>query len=201
MIDLPIPNCLSIPTEIKHAIKEKNLALFIGAGVSRLTGCWNWIQLARGLIQKCHELEVIDCRFDYLIRQDIEKEKIPEVFNYCYEALKKNEFLPEYEELIIQSCSEKNEFRIYDELKELAEYYLTTNYDDHFDAKFNSEDIISDLNGLIHIGKKELSIVPGKIYHIHGSVKDPSNIILTQNQYYESYENPFRRQVSFLCNP
>ena len=53
--------------------------LFIGTGVSRLTGCWSWDQLARGLIQKCHELDVIDTRFDTLLQQDIEREKIPVV--------------------------------------------------------------------------------------------------------------------------
>ena len=115
--------------------------LFIGAGVSRLTGCWSWDQLARGLIQTCHLLDVIDDSFDILLHQDIEREKIPEAIDFCYDALTSNGYLNEYKELIKQSCSDRIQFKIYDEIKKLAEYYITTNYDDHFDEKFNSEAI------------------------------------------------------------
>ena len=90
MTDIQIPNCFSIPQGIKRAIEEKNLVLFIGAGVSRLTGCWSWDQLARGLIQKCHQLDVLDGRFDHPLQQNIKKDKIPEVIDFCYKQLKQN---------------------------------------------------------------------------------------------------------------
>jgi len=47
---LPIPE---VPPEIFEAVNNDKLAIFIGAGVSRLVGCIGWDQLAKELIDRC----------------------------------------------------------------------------------------------------------------------------------------------------
>ncbi|MCX7727460.1 MAG: hypothetical protein N2053_11510 [Chitinispirillaceae bacterium] len=46
----PIPK---IPQKIIEAVDNDKLAVFIGAGVSRLIGCKGWDQLAQNLVEKC----------------------------------------------------------------------------------------------------------------------------------------------------
>jgi hypothetical protein len=145
--------------------------------------------LARGLIQKCHELTVIDGRFDSLLFHDIEIEQISRVIDFCYEALIQNGMLPEYEEVIRQSCSQRNGSTIYDEIKRLSSYFVTTNYDDHFDNYFGTEDVICNFQEIENLGKADNSLIQDKLYHIHGTVREPKNVVLTRKQYYERYGN------------
>jgi uncharacterized protein (DUF2132 family) len=42
-----------IPKEISEAVNNEYLAIFIGAGVSRLIGCMGWDQLAQNLVNRC----------------------------------------------------------------------------------------------------------------------------------------------------
>ena len=47
---LPIP---LIPPEILEAVNTKTLAVFVGAGVSRVMGCMGWDELSRRLVKRC----------------------------------------------------------------------------------------------------------------------------------------------------
>ena len=51
-----------VPDEIKTAINNDTLSVFIGAGVSRLVGCKGWDALARNLVNRCHEEDIINFR-------------------------------------------------------------------------------------------------------------------------------------------
>ena len=46
----PMP---SLRKEILNAVNNENLAVFIGAGVSRLVGCLGWDELAKNLVNRC----------------------------------------------------------------------------------------------------------------------------------------------------
>ena len=41
---------------LKDALEDRELVIFIGAGVSRLLGCKSWDDLATDLLKKCLEL-------------------------------------------------------------------------------------------------------------------------------------------------
>lgn len=45
---------------LKDALENRELVIFIGAGVSRLLGCKSWDDLATDLLKKCLELKLID---------------------------------------------------------------------------------------------------------------------------------------------
>ncbi|MCK5118296.1 MAG: hypothetical protein KAQ78_01860, partial [Candidatus Latescibacteria bacterium] len=53
MRDNGIEKIPRLPNEIVEAVNNNKLAIFIGAGVSRLIGCRGWDQLAQALINRC----------------------------------------------------------------------------------------------------------------------------------------------------
>ncbi|MBF0539272.1 MAG: hypothetical protein HQL03_13570 [Nitrospirae bacterium] len=53
----PIPD---LPVEIIDAVDNGTLAVFIGAGVSRLVGCLGWDELAKNLVERCCERKLIE---------------------------------------------------------------------------------------------------------------------------------------------
>ena len=55
----PIPSLDRYP-DIKTAMDENKLAIFIGAGVSRLVGCKSWNDLANELLKKCHNIYILN---------------------------------------------------------------------------------------------------------------------------------------------
>ena len=62
---------------LKDALENRELVIFIGAGVSRLLGCKSWDDLATDLLKKCLELKLID----YYEFEEIKKYPSDEV--YC----------------------------------------------------------------------------------------------------------------------
>jgi hypothetical protein len=46
----PIPE---LPQQIIDAAERKQLAIFVGAGLSRFMGCSSWGELAENLLKKC----------------------------------------------------------------------------------------------------------------------------------------------------
>src|SRR6266568_9143855 len=49
-----------VPDEIKAAVDSDTLAVFIGAGVSRLLGCEGWDSLAKNLVKRCLKEKIIN---------------------------------------------------------------------------------------------------------------------------------------------
>ena len=60
MCDDLIPEIPPVPPKIIEAINDRKLAVFIGAGVSRLVGCIGWDELARNLVNCCYGFKLID---------------------------------------------------------------------------------------------------------------------------------------------
>ena len=58
-----------IPNEIKDAVDNGTLAVFIGAGVSRLVGCEGWDTLARNLVKRCYEEGIINFKENETLSQ------------------------------------------------------------------------------------------------------------------------------------
>ncbi|MBW1649816.1 MAG: hypothetical protein JRJ44_03880 [Deltaproteobacteria bacterium] len=51
------PN-FSLPVEIKEAVNNKKLAVFFGAGVSKIIGCKGWDGLVKDIVEKCYEFYI-----------------------------------------------------------------------------------------------------------------------------------------------
>jgi hypothetical protein len=106
---------------------------------------------------------------------------------YLIIFLKKNKNEEEFFSKINESLEakeEKKNIKIYDELSKFEALYLTTNADDLFEYKFEDENILHKIEDIINS-----RIDRRKLYHLHGSRKEPENMIFTTNKYLERYIN------------
>jgi SIR2-like domain len=193
-----IPN---LPPEIKEAVNNDRLAVFIGAGVSRLVGCKGWDQLAQNLINKCFTTLKSDGSTCINFR---EKETLSQlndhkkIITICYDILKRNNREDAfYEEL--NKALEPDDFllrtrNIYDELHGLRGLFITTNADRCFDRKFNPNQIVYNINDF-----DPSNIDRTKLYHIHGSIEDYNSLVFTVPQYIKRYNNErFRKFLEVI---
>ena len=197
---LPIPR---IPVGLRQAAQRGRLVIFVGAGFSKLAGCPDWSEFAdaalRALVQqgkfshgKLAQVRHLHPRVKLSIARRIEKEhKISINFRS-----------------ILHPNGKINKIgrRLYAHLSKLGNKFVTTNYDEWLDERFDDErfDILakspadsptaSTLQPRTVIYSVE-EILPSKInnanvvIHLHGSVKHPDEMILTTQDYVRHYAN------------
>lgn len=191
-----------VPQKIIEAVNHRKLAVFIGAGVSRLVGCWSWEKLAKKLIEKCFDKDVLNYKEKESVLQSRDHRQI---ITIAYNLLKKDE----KHELFYECMEEalmfgKNEIElkgsnIYDKIIKLRGTFFTTNADVLFDNKFIQENIYvikaDFIPGIISEEKEN------KLFHIHGSIKDRDSLVFTLSQYLTRYSNNnFRNFLKTIFN-
>ena len=82
-----------IPQKIIEAVNENKLAVFIGAGVSRLIGCKGWDQLASSLVEKCFCLGLINYKEKEILLQSNNYKK---TITVCYFLLREKKHEKEF---------------------------------------------------------------------------------------------------------
>lgn len=186
-----IHKIIPVPKEIVKAVNENNLAVFIGAGVSRIVGCIGWDELAKKLVNLCFKLKKEDettCinfkEKDRLLKDGDQKKTI----TICYNILKSNghedAFYDELKEALKYENELLDKYDIYKEINGLRGLFITTNADQLFDDYFREDKIIyrePDVN------PENIDI--NKLYHIHGSIIDRSSLVFTVRQYINRYNN------------
>lgn len=180
-----------LPKEIKEAVNNNRLAVFVGAGVSRLIGCMGWDQLACNLVNRCFTTKkedgygLINYKEKETLLQNIDHKK---TITICYHLLEKNGFESIfYEELEKSLKADKDLIKsqnIYDELYRLRGLFITTNADEHFDNKFEQTRIVWSEKDF-----DPFKIDRTKLYHIHGFIKDKNSLVFTVPQYIKRYNN------------
>lgn len=191
----PIPNNLSLPAEIRTAREDGDLTLFIGAGISASMGCLTWEDLTAKLVYKCHEKGFIKFpERDYLLDQN-NKHKCVQTLSSCYDIFDKNHDIQDFYDVAVESChidpARPSDFCL--NLKRLANFFITTNYDDGFDRYFSKNEIIFEPKDFERMGKLRTGISSGKLYHIHGSVINPRTMVLTETDYANKYTFDFQQ--------
>jgi len=173
-----------LPKEIKEAVNNNRLAVFVGAGVSRLIGCMGWDQLASNLINICFSTKKKNDSgiINYKEKETLLKNKDhKKTITICYYLLKENGcesiFYKELEKALKADEDLIKTQNIYDEVYRLRGLFITTNADEHFDNKFEPTRIVW----------REEDFDPSKIdrtklYHIHGSIKDKNSLVFTVPQ-------------------
>jgi len=192
MTDERIPVIPNLPSEVKAAIDNKQLAVFIGAGASAIIGCDNWRRLAENLVEKCFETPKLDDKnqkcINYKVRESLLQINDPKkIITICKYILEKNVNRDEFFDIVKQSLEPKSKhsrFNFYNELYGLRGLFITTNIDEHFDKLFNKSQIVC------RRGSFTLkNIDPAKLYHIHGSISEDITVILTVKEYLDRYSN------------
>lgn len=190
---LPIP---PVPQRILDAVNNNTLAVFVGAGVSRIMGCKGWDELAKDLVTRCASINTKDgspnlnYRATEILSQYTDHRK---AITICHEIMKENGCEGDFFDVIEKSfdVAEKHPqyADIYRHLYGLRGLFITTNADKHFDKLFNQERIVYEERDF-----HPKNIDPTKLYHIHGSIQDKGSLVFTIPGYIERYRNEDFRQ-------
>src|SRR5574344_347074 len=179
-----IPIYPELPREILDAKDNHKLAIFVGAGFSRLCGCKGWDCLAEELLVNCFNNGFItEEELNKLKQESDNKKKISIAFDMFEGNSKESEFY-ELMKKNLTPADMEYAHNLYKLLYSLADCFITTNADELFDFMFPDDDIIFDFtNGIPIIPEKR------KLYHIHGSIREPKSLVFTSNQYITRYHN------------
>jgi len=189
-----------LPKELKNASLESNLAVFIGAGISRLLGCWGWGKLADSLIESLYKEKLIKFKektsllseSNRLTKITIAKSIFSEnrkeeiFFNVLEKSLK-------YEKQLIKNLPNQNVHDIYDYIYNLGGLNITTNGDALFHKNFIKENIIYNKEEF----KPELleTDLKNTLIKIHGSITSRKTMVFSLSEYINRYKDDF---LSFI---
>ncbi len=184
---LPIP---LVPPKIRDAVNSKTLAVFVGAGVSRVMGCMGWDELSRRLVKRCSSIKrptdglpYLNFRGTEILGQYGDHKK---TITICYDILKENDcedvFFEELENSFKPDEDHSLYRDIYEQLYGLRGLFITTNADKHFDALFNPERIV-------YKNFQPDAPDPTMLYHIHGSIRERGSLVFTVPRYIETYRD------------
>lgn len=187
---MPAMNNQDIFPAIREAISNDRLVIFVGAGVSRVIGCSGWEDLARELVDAALENK----RIDFYTKREIERYEPRKIITIIKEYLPEEMYKKTVEESLKGNDEKKKKYPIYEELYKMRGIYLTTNVDIHFDQLFEDAKIFIypyqfDPDRIEHLS----------LYHLHGSLKDFSTVILTTPEYIRHYnKTEIRDFLEFL---
>ena len=175
-----IPSIPDLPSELYVAHLQEKLAIFIGAGVSRLAGCESWEVLAASLLSICRERKIINNYEEETIKNFSDnKRKI----TIAKELLFNNGLEKEFYRCFKKSLkfNQNISFPFFTNISKLGDIFITTNADKCF------ESIIPEKNT-----KKDWSyesIKPEKkhLYHIHGHQSNYKSLVFTASEYHKRY--------------
>lgn len=182
-----------VPDEIKEAVNNKKLVIFVGAGVSRIIGCKGWDDLANDLVNVCYV--TIDNGTKKRILNFQQKEALKKEFDnkkkisICYELLKDSNntsiFYDEFNKALKCDDSLKEKYDIYKEINDLCGINITTNADCYFDNFFIKFNVFSSIEQF----NKENILELRHLYKIHGTQNNQDSLIFTTVKYIERYRN------------
>lgn len=175
-----IPSIPDLPSELYVAHLQEKLAIFIGAGVSRLAGCESWEVLAANLLSICREKKLINYYEEEKIKNFSDnKRKI----TIAKELLFNNGSEKEFYECFKNSLdfNRSISFPFFTNIKKLGDIYITTNADKCFESIIPDKDTKKDWN--------YESVKPEKkhLYHIHGHQSDNKSLVFTASEYHKRY--------------
>lgn len=186
---IPFPSTFE---EIRIASLKRPLVPFIGAGVSMLAGCPGWEVFgdrtlrffqAKGKLSPAEydQIKGLSSRIKLSLALDLQKSSGLQI---DFKAL----LSPSAEKIAIGE-------RVYSRLGTLSTTFVTTNYDDFLHS---GREVFHEPHRLTIENLR----VPNAVFHIHGSVLDPENMVRTTDEYLRRYashelsrgsagENPF----------
>ena len=197
-----IPPIPAIPPGLREAAPRATLIPFVGAGASRLAGCPEWSELADGALQCFVDLG----KFTYSQLDQI-RHLNPRLKLSLALALEQEYKISIDFRKLIHPRSRREEVvgqRLYGSLSKLAKVFVTTNFDEWLD-----EELPEPMLSLAPDNDSATVRVPSKrnvIYkihdltpaalsqtntaiHLHGSVLEPSGMVLTPGDYVRHYAN------------
>ena len=167
--------------EIIEAKENNNISVFIGAGISKLSGSLTWGELTNGMME---ELGIIEESAQEKFRKEYTSMAVAQMYEEkfgvnTYEAFIKNK-------LGISLSENKVMKRIIKELK--PQNFITTNYDNVIENELTDMGLINTYDIIKEDCDFANSKVNKKIVKMHGSL-DKNNMVLKETDYLEYSEN------------
>lgn len=170
---------INIPESLKNSADAGGLALFVGAGVSMLGKCPSWNELADKALRvyknpaEFELLKGLSPRIKLSIACSLAQNKHEIPF---LDMLHSHDADLEHEDA---NCA-------YRSLNKLSNFIVTTNYD----KWLGKHNILPDLaKRIVHFKQDDFNNInfSSAIVHLHGSLEDPQNMVLTTGDYIERY--------------
>ena len=190
---------LELPADLKKLfLRNENICVFAGAGISKLLRMPLWRELADKAIEYLHKTNNINY-FEYqrIIDDVIDPKQKLTIFHNLIpkNAVDANKF---YNSVLKADYSKKNP---YDLLVEFDWIKLTSNIDNEFYNALNKK-LLSEAHK--KRAEKELNnfdvntLNPESIYYIHGSIDNLQQTVLTTKDYLEAYYSDSARLKIFF---
>lgn len=184
--EIEIVEIPEMPNEILDRVSNGKLVLFIGAGVSRIVGCPSWKELSIRFLDDLLDKKKINF-YEYEKLKVLDARKLISICIIIYERSKI--ILSDIDNWFRGDIEKLKNSSIFQDLISFKAPILTTNYDDLLDNAM----LKSFKNEANIIFKKEEMLISklfqnNTIFHLHGSVKDSKNMILTTKDYLLHYK-------------
>ncbi|MCS3418508.1 tetratricopeptide (TPR) repeat protein [Pseudomonas sp. BIGb0450] len=169
---------MEIPFDIKEAIKNEKLVIFVGSGLSRSVGHPTWVDLLKNMLKdKKDQIENASTYSDILEKNLFGPLDILENLKENYKKI-----VYEYFE---KTLSKTQESPIHKKLSTLSKKIVTTNYDKIIES--NSQDqVIIDNTSNYNLAK--LDTLDNYILKIHGDISRPDSCIIFKSDYENLYK-------------
>jgi len=196
-----LPFIPDVPPEIIEAAETGSLVVFVGAGVSCLAGAPNW----DGFAAKALELAVNKGGMNHAQKEQLDHLS-PKIKLFIAKNAYKFTSMDYVEILKSKSAEHLNTgTKIYKDIHNISKVIVTTNYDEWLD-KPDLESASSEVESHATSGaqlpsskrviykRDEINVdklTDNSVIHLHGSVKDPEEMVLTTKNYIKHYEHSF----------
>jgi hypothetical protein len=191
-----------VPDGVREAATRGVLVPFVGAGVSLLTGCPSWPQLAKGALNTFLD----HGRFTHAQLAQIDHLSPRIKLSIALGMERQTKLAIDFAKLLAPKGGYDNEIgrRVYGTLGQMAKTFITTNYDEWLDSEIAlaSVDPLKPGKAPATAPKPPARRVfdevadftpenlnaPG-VFHIHGALRRPAGMIMTTSQYLRHYAN------------
>ncbi|MCP4614985.1 MAG: hypothetical protein GY844_00985 [Bradyrhizobium sp.] len=198
-----VPLIPTVPQGLKDAAQRGTLIPFVGAGASVLAGCPTWGQLAEGALRACIAAD----KFTHGQMDQI-RHLGPRMKLSIARAVQAEHGLKiDYDKLINPSKGYQNDVgqRVYRSLGRLSQTFVTTNYDAWLDTEVPDTPLSvsasapsRDTASAPRVRRRFVKVEeftpanlnqPNSVFHLHGSLMDPSSMVMTTRDYIQRYAN------------
>lgn len=176
----PSPN---VPPEIENAAQSGELVVFVGAGISRLIKCPSWDGFADRVLE-----QLVPAGIDYYELSQIKNIVDPKKrLSIAKIVAQKKKIKIDYKSIFHVSQEPDN---VYSSLNSFNSSFVTTNYDKYLSPA--SRKAVPEEEWRFFKRKQLLGVNldrNGNVVHLHGSVDDPDNMVITTKDYLDHYSS------------